>query len=46
MMRTNVTIRIDDDVVKNAKALDLNFSRICEGALLQAVEEETKPFGI
>ncbi len=45
-MRTNVTIRIDDDVVQRAKALDLNFSRICEGAMLQAIEEETKPFGI
>ena len=45
-MKTNVTIRIDDDVVQNAKALNLNISRICEGALLQAVEEETKPFGI
>ena len=45
-MKTNVTIRIDNDVVRNAKALDLNISRICEGALLQAVEEETKPFKI
>lgn len=45
-MKTNVTIRIDDDLVQNARALDLNFSRICEGALLQAVEEETKPFEI
>lgn len=45
-MKTNVTIRIDDDAVQNAKALNLNISRICEGALLQAVEEETKPFEI
>ena len=45
-MRTNVTIRIDDDVVQNAKALDLNISRICEEALHQAVEEETRPYEI
>jgi len=45
-LKTNVMIRIDDDVVQSAKALDLNFSRICEGALLQAIEEETRPFGI
>ena len=45
-MKTNVTIRIDSDVVHNAKELDINISRICENALLRAVEEETRPYGI
>jgi hypothetical protein len=33
-------------VVQNAKILDLNISRICENALLQAIEEEEQPYGI
>jgi len=45
-MKTNVTIRIDADVVRNARELNLNISRICESALLQAVEEEREPFVI
>jgi hypothetical protein len=45
-MKTNVTIRIDEEIVQNAKELDLNISRISEKALLQAVNEETKPYMI
>jgi len=45
-MKTNVTIRIDDDLVQRAKELDLNLSKIAENALFQAVEEESKPYGI
>jgi hypothetical protein len=45
-MKTNVTIRIEDDVVQNAKILDLNISKISENALLQAIEEEKQPYGI
>jgi hypothetical protein len=45
-MKTNVTIRIDEEIVQNAKELDLNISRISEKALLQAVKEETKPYMI
>jgi len=45
-MKTNVTIRIDEDLVQNAKELDLNFSKIAEDALKLAIEEETKPYGI
>jgi hypothetical protein len=45
-MKTNVTIRIDEDLVQNAKELDLNISRISEKALHQAVKEETKPYMI
>ncbi len=45
-MKTNVMIRIDEGLVQAAKELDLNFSKIAEDALKQAIEEETKPFGI
>lgn len=45
-MKTNVTIRIDESLAQRAKELDLNFSKIAEDALKQAIEEETKPFGI
>jgi hypothetical protein len=45
-MKTNVTIRIDEEIVQNAKELDLNISRISEKALHQAVKEETKPYMI
>lgn len=45
-MKTNVMIRIDEGLAQTAKELDLNFSKIAEDALKQAIEEETKPFGI
>jgi len=45
-MRTNVMIRVDEETVRNAKALELNISKICEEALMRAVTEEAQPYGI
>jgi post-segregation antitoxin (ccd killing protein) len=33
------SIRIDEDVLKEAKALGLNVSKICENALKMAIEQ-------
>jgi len=45
-MKTNVMIRIDEETVQKAKALDLNISKICEEALDNAVKEEIQPYGL
>ena len=45
-MKTNVMIRIDEEIVQKAKALDLNISKICEEALDNAVKEEMQPYGL
>jgi hypothetical protein len=45
-MKTNVMIRIDEEIVQKAKALDLNISKICEEALDSAVKEEMEPYGL
>jgi len=45
-LKTNVTIRIDEHVAEKAKELDLNISKISQESLLQAIEEETKPYKI
>jgi len=39
-------IRVDEETVRTAKALELNISKICEEALMNAVMEETQPYGI
>lgn len=45
-VKTNVMIRIDEETVQKAKALDLNISKICEEALDNAVKEEMQPYGL
>ena len=45
-MKTNVMIRIDEETVQKAKALELNISKICEEALENQVKEEMQPYGL
>lgn len=45
-MKTNIMIRIDENVAQSAKSVDLNISKICEEALMHAVQEETQPYQI
>jgi hypothetical protein len=45
-MKTNVMIRIDEETVQKAKALELNISKICEEALENQVKEELQPYGL
>jgi post-segregation antitoxin (ccd killing protein) len=37
--QVNVTIYIDEDVVKEAKEIGLNISKICENALKEAIRK-------
>ena len=45
MTKTNVTIRIDEDVVKEAKELGLNISKTCENCLKQAIKHMKQLYG-
>ena len=45
MGKTNVTIRIDEEVVREAKELGLNISKTCENCLKQAISHMKQLYG-